>query len=61
MAQEYASKQPQGFKNHVEKVAIVGVSWVFLQDLFSLLHSILELTFLVGRRQSRQIHCRSSA
>jgi len=26
MAQEYASKQPQGFKNHVEKVAIVGVS-----------------------------------
>ncbi|CAF1379471.1 unnamed protein product [Adineta steineri] len=24
MAQEYASKQPQGFKNHVEKVAIVG-------------------------------------
>ncbi|CAF0875944.1 unnamed protein product [Adineta steineri] len=24
MAQEYANKQPQGFKNHVEKVAIVG-------------------------------------
>src|SRR5579859_2065974 len=31
MAQEYASKQPQGFKNHIEKVAIVGVSWVLLQ------------------------------
>ncbi len=27
MAREYANKQPQGFKNHVEKVAIVGVSW----------------------------------
>lgn len=24
MAQEYASKQPQGFKNHIESVAIVG-------------------------------------
>ncbi|CAF1274666.1 unnamed protein product [Adineta steineri] len=24
MAQQYANKQPQGFKNHVEKVAIVG-------------------------------------
>ncbi|EON69011.1 hypothetical protein W97_08269 [Coniosporium apollinis CBS 100218] len=24
MAQEYASKQPQGFKNHIENVAIVG-------------------------------------
>jgi len=26
MAQEYAGKQPQGFKNRIEKVAIVGVS-----------------------------------
>lgn len=26
MTQQYASKQPQGFKNHIEKVAIVGVS-----------------------------------
>ncbi len=26
MAQQYASKQPHGFKNHVEKIAIVGVS-----------------------------------
>ena len=26
MAQEFSSKQPQGFKNHIEKVAIVGVS-----------------------------------
>ncbi|MCJ1472799.1 hypothetical protein MMC13_001448 [Lambiella insularis] len=25
MAQDYASKQPHGFKNHVEKVAIVGI------------------------------------
>ncbi|CAF0806414.1 unnamed protein product [Adineta steineri] len=24
MAQQYANKQPQGFKNHVEKIAIVG-------------------------------------
>ena len=28
MAQAYASQQPQGFKNHVEKVAVVGVSRV---------------------------------
>ena len=26
MAQIYASTQPKGFKNHIEKVAIVGVS-----------------------------------
>ena len=26
MAQEYASNKPQGFKNHIENVAIVGVS-----------------------------------
>jgi hypothetical protein len=26
MAQQYAKDQPQGFKNHVENVAIVGVS-----------------------------------
>jgi hypothetical protein len=26
MAQQYASEQPQGLKNHIEKVAIVGVS-----------------------------------
>ena len=28
MSQQYASNQPQGFKNHVENVAIVGVSTV---------------------------------
>ena len=26
MAREYANKQPKGFKNHVERVTIVGVS-----------------------------------
>jgi len=25
MAQQYAKQQPQGFKNHIEKIAIVGV------------------------------------
>lgn len=30
MAQEYASKQPKGFKNHIENVAIVGVSYIRL-------------------------------
>jgi hypothetical protein len=25
MAQQYASQQPQRFKNHIEKIAIVGV------------------------------------
>lgn len=29
MAQQHASKQPRGFKNHIEKVAIVGVSKAF--------------------------------
>lgn len=27
MAQEYANNKPKGFKNHIEKVAIVGVCW----------------------------------
>ena len=30
MAQQDANKQPHGFKNHVEKIAIVGVSILFL-------------------------------
>ena len=29
MAAQYAKDQPQGYKNHVEKVAIVGVSTGF--------------------------------
>jgi hypothetical protein len=27
MAQQYAKKQPQGYTNFIENVAIVGVSW----------------------------------
>jgi hypothetical protein len=27
MAQEYASSQPKGYKNYIENVAVVGVSW----------------------------------
>ena len=37
MAQEYASKQPQGFENHITKVAIVGVSW-YSHILVALIH-----------------------
>src|SRR5579871_5051589 len=32
MTQEYASKQPHGFKNHIEKVAIVGVRHLVNED-----------------------------
>jgi hypothetical protein len=44
MAQKYAKDQPAGFANHIQKVAIVGVS------LFESHGSFLKILTLIGWR-----------
>lgn len=53
MVREYANKQPQGFKNYIEKIAIVGVSCEPISRL-----TYYALTLITGRWSSRQIHRR---
>lgn len=56
MAKQYANQQPQGFKNYIEKVAIVGVRKSNSQcsgwDI---------LTMLIGRRTNWEMDCRELA
>lgn len=39
MAQQYANQQPQGFKNHIEKIAIVGVRDFDLNQAIQLINN----------------------
>lgn len=51
MAQEYASQQPQGFKNHIETIAVVGVSQSFPipQAQFLIMHDKTMKTHSLNR------------
>lgn len=51
MAQQYARDQPQGFKNRVENVAIVGVSsWI--SPLFLSLDHLLIVLITFNRQEA---------
>jgi hypothetical protein len=51
MAQQYASKQPQGFKNHIEKIAIVGVSWDSLKTTIGCKKTVHKAVYQINSKQ----------
>ncbi len=51
MAQEYANKQPQGFKNHIQKVAIVGVSWDSLKTTIGWKKAVHKAVYQISSKQ----------